>query len=216
MRRKSRLFALADYLRGRRTGVTAEQLAERFSVTVRTIYRDLDALRDADLPLEAERGPGGGYALGRGYTLPPLNFTPREAALLVVLGRFAREMRLVPFTETLEVALDKVRGALDTPAQRELLRQAEALQFTGVPGAPVVKAVAHAVEEAWFEGLPLQLVYRDSGGARTERTVRIESVLMERSNTLLVCFDFGKGERRSLRLDRVESASVLRAANQQS
>ena len=40
-----RLFAIAEYLRGRRTGVTAETLAERFEVTVRTVYRDLDALR---------------------------------------------------------------------------------------------------------------------------------------------------------------------------
>src|SRR6516165_10606078 len=108
MRRKSRLFALAEYLRGRRTGVTAEQLAERFGVTVRTIYRDLDALRDASLPVQAERGPGGGYALDRSYTLPPVNFTAREAALLVAIGQWATEMRLLPFADTLNSGLDKV------------------------------------------------------------------------------------------------------------
>ncbi len=47
MRRTERLFALGEHLRSRRTGVTAEQLAQRFGVTVRTIYRDLDALREA-------------------------------------------------------------------------------------------------------------------------------------------------------------------------
>src|ERR1700751_5189858 len=99
MKRTERLFALAEYLRGRRTGVTAEQLAERFGVTVRTIYRDLDALRDASLPGQAERGPGGGSALAGAYPLPPINFTGREAAVLVVLGRFATETRLVPFVD---------------------------------------------------------------------------------------------------------------------
>src|SRR6185503_7805247 len=102
MRRQERLFAIAEYLRGRRSGVTAESLAERFGVTVRTIYRDLDALRDASLPLRADRGRGGGYALDRAYTLPPVNFTAREAALLVTLGRWATEMRLLPFSETIE------------------------------------------------------------------------------------------------------------------
>jgi predicted DNA-binding transcriptional regulator YafY len=58
--RRARLFALTEHLRGRRHGVTAEALAERFGVTIRTIYRDLDALRDGELPVRADRGRGGG------------------------------------------------------------------------------------------------------------------------------------------------------------
>src|SRR3954447_1328719 len=112
MKRTERLFALAEYLRARRTRITAEALAKRCGVTIRTIYRDLDSLRAATLPLTAERGPGGGYALERSYSLPPVNFTAREAALLVALGRFAIDMRLMPFAETLASALDKVRAAL--------------------------------------------------------------------------------------------------------
>src|SRR5579864_6325447 len=146
MRRKSRLFALAEYLRGRRTGVTAETLAARFDVTVRTIYRDLDALRDASLPLSAERGRGGGYALDSSYSLPPVNFTSREAALMVALGRFAIDMRLLPFTDTLESGLDKVRSALSRSAQRELLRRLNELAFLGVPALPCKKAVRKTVE----------------------------------------------------------------------
>ena len=97
MRRKSRLFALAEVLRARRTGVTAAQLADRFGVTLRTIYRDLEALQDAGMPIKADRGRGGGYALDKNYQLPPINFTAREAALLVVLARMAVEQRLLPF-----------------------------------------------------------------------------------------------------------------------
>jgi predicted DNA-binding transcriptional regulator YafY len=130
MRKTERLFALAEYLRGRRTGVTAETLAERFEVTVRTIYRDRDTLRVASMPLSAERGRGGGYALDSSYSLPPVNFTAREAALLVALGRHATNTRLLPFTDTLESALDKVRSALSRSAQRELAREAgQCLRF---------------------------------------------------------------------------------------
>ena len=146
MRRNARLFAIAEYLRGRRTGVTAEAIAERFGISVRTAYRDLDSLRDADLPLRAERGRGGGYALDRAYTLPPVNLSPREAALLLTVGRFALELRMVPFVETLASALDKVRGALDGSAQREMVRDLERLSFTGVPAIASPSAVRAAVE----------------------------------------------------------------------
>jgi predicted DNA-binding transcriptional regulator YafY len=209
MRRTSRLFALAEYLRGRRTGVTAEQLAEHFGVTVRTVYRDLDSLRDAAMPLLAERGPGGGYALHRSYTLPPVNFSPREAALLVVLGRFAMEMRFIPFVDTLGAALDKVRGALTIAAQRELLAHAEGLKFMAVPAPPVRPAVRRAVEEAWLGGRQVRLDYRRADGSPGRRTMRVLAVLMERSMTLLRCSDVESGEERVLRLDRIDAARLV-------
>jgi len=211
MRRKSRLFALAEYLRGRRTGVTAEQLAERFGVTVRTIYRDLDALRDAALPVKGERGPGGGYALDRAYTLPPVNFTPREAAVLVVLGRFAAETRLVPFVDTLESALSKVRGALSAGQQREALAHAEKLAFTAVPALPVRPAVRRAVEEAWFEQHVVRVRHHSRDGAQFDQRVRIRRVLMERTMTVLECEDCDTGELRGLRLDRIDTVERLEA-----
>src|SRR3954469_22785736 len=99
MRKKSRLFALAEALRARRTGVTAAELADRFGVTLRTIYRDIEALQDAGMPIRADRGRGGGYALDKNYQLPPVNFTAREAALLIALSRLALEPRLVAFPQ---------------------------------------------------------------------------------------------------------------------
>ena len=208
VRRRERLFALAEYLRGRRMGVTAEILAERFGVTLRTIYRDLDSLRAAGLPMRADRGRGGGYALDRAYTLPPVNFTPREAAVLVGLGRWARTTRLLPFVGTLECALDKVRGALSASAQAELLLLMEGLQFVGVPALPVPPRVRAALEQAWFERQPLRIRYHGAGDVVSIRTVRVVSVVMERSLTLLNCDDLEKGERRQFRLDRILDARV--------
>jgi predicted DNA-binding transcriptional regulator YafY len=209
MQRTERLFALAEYLRGRRTGVTAEVLAERFGVTVRTVYRDLDALRAASLPLGAERGPGGGYALDKSYSLPPVNFTAREAALLVALGQFASDMRLLPFTDTLQSALDKVRAALSTSAQRELLARLRELTFFGVPALPIKKAVREAVERAWFEQQPLKISYVDGNFVESTHEVRIETVLMDRHETRIDAVDLVTSERRPYRLDRITRATVL-------
>ncbi|HEY0715708.1 MAG TPA: HTH domain-containing protein, partial [Polyangia bacterium] len=197
-----------EHLRGRRHGVTAEALAERFGVTVRTIYRDLDALRDGELPVRADRGRGGGYALDRAYTLPPVNFTPREAALLVTLGDWATQSRLLPFAETLGGALDKVRGALSASAQRELIDLMKSLAFVGVPAPATPPEVRRAIEQAWFERQPVRITYRGADELMTTRTVRISSVVMERTVTLLNCDDLDKGERRQFRLDRITAAST--------
>jgi predicted DNA-binding transcriptional regulator YafY len=206
--RGARLFALVEYMRGRRTGVTAEALAERFGVTVRTIYRDLDTLRDGALPLKADRGRGGGYALDRHYTLPPVNFTAREAAVLITVGQWAVDLRLIPFLETCAGALDKVRGALSASAQWELADLMKGLTFTGVPTIAVPRAVRDALEQAWFEQRPLRIRYAGAHGATSIRTVRVERIVLERSLTLLNGVDLEKGEPRQFRLDRVQWAEV--------
>lgn len=210
MHRTERLFALAEYLRGRRTGVTAEALAERFGVTMRTIYRDLDALREAALPLAAESGPGGGYALDRSYSLPPVNFTAREAALLLALGKFAIDMRLMPFSETLQSGLDKVRAALSTSAQRELLARLKELSFHGVPSLPSDKKVRAALERAWFEQQPVRITYVDSNHVESKRIIRIASVMMDRHETRLDGVDVETGQTRQYRLDKILMAEVQR------
>jgi predicted DNA-binding transcriptional regulator YafY len=209
MQRTERLFALAEYLRGRRTGVTAGALAERFGVTLRTIYRDLDALRGAALPVSAERGRGGGYALDKSYTLPPVNFTAREAALLVAVGRHAIAMRLVPFEGTLESALDKVRAALSASAQRELLSRLGELEFLGVPALPTKKAVRVAIERAWFEQQPVRITYVRGDHVESTRVVRVRTVVMDRHETRIDAVDLESGERRHFRLDRIERADVV-------
>lgn len=199
---------MTEFLRARKTGVTAQQLAERFSVTMRTIYRDLDTLREAEVPVLAEQGRGGGYALDRHYTLPPVNLTAREAAVLCALGTHALSMRLIPFPESTQRALEKVRGVLSSSAQRELLTLLKQLQFVGVPAHGASKAVTRAIEEAWFTQRALELAYRSASGELTRRRVRIESLVMERTLTLINCIDEALGEKRQFRLDRIEACSL--------
>lgn len=209
MRKKSRLFAIAEALRARRTGITASELASRFGVTLRTIYRDLEALQDAGMPIRADRGRGGGYALDKAYQLPPINFNAREAALLVVLSRMAVEQRLIPFHGAIARAADKVRAALSTSAQRELLELVAQLQIVGVPALPAPPAVRDAIETAWFEGRPLRIVYAKSAWQMSPRLVKIRNLVFDRQLTLLNCIDLESNQDRQFRLDRIKQASLV-------
>ena len=90
MNRTDRLYALVEELRAvsPRTR-SAAWLARRFEVSVRTVERDLGALREAGVPIWAEPGRTGGYGLDRNRTLPPLAFTVDEALAISVALRSA-------------------------------------------------------------------------------------------------------------------------------
>jgi predicted DNA-binding transcriptional regulator YafY len=172
------------------------------------VFRDLDALRGASLPLNSERGRGGGIALDRSYSLPPVNFSAREAALLVAAGRWLSDMRVIPFTETLAAALDKVRAALSASSQRRLLEHLDTLKFIGVPAHSARPEVRRVLEQAWFEDAILCIRYRGHSGLTTRR-VRLQTIVMERSQTLLNCLDLEKNDARQFRLERVEHAELV-------
>ena len=83
--RPSRLVSMLLMLqvKGR---VTAEALAQEFDVSVRTVYRDIDQLSAAGVPVYAERGPGGGFALLDGYRARLTGITKAEAETLSIAG----------------------------------------------------------------------------------------------------------------------------------
>src|SRR4249919_1336716 len=110
MNRIDRLYALVEELRaaGPR-GRTAGRLAQHFELSVRTIERDLSALGQAGVPLTTKQGRTGGYTLDGSMSLPPLNFTPREAAAVAVaLSRSEH----VLFTRYARSALQKIVAAM--------------------------------------------------------------------------------------------------------
>jgi predicted DNA-binding transcriptional regulator YafY len=114
MNRTDRLYALVEELRaaGPR-GRTASQLAARFEVSVRTIERDLSAIGQAGVPLATRQGRTGGYSLDPSMTLPPLNFTPREATAVAVALSSSTH---VLFARDARSALQKIVAAMPAPA----------------------------------------------------------------------------------------------------
>ncbi|MCX5742669.1 MAG: WYL domain-containing protein, partial [Proteobacteria bacterium] len=106
-------------------------------------------------------------------------------------------------------AADKVRAALSTSAQREVLTLVGELQLVGVPALPVPAPVRDALETAWFEARALRIVYATSGERARARLVRIRNLVFDRAVTLLNCVDLETGEDRQFRLDRIRTATVV-------
>ncbi len=116
---------------------------------------------------------------------------------------------MIPFPKTIESAIDKVRSALTTSAQRELLALVGELQLVGVPALPIPGPVREALETAWFEARPLRIVYAKSAWQMSPRVVKIRNLVFDRSVTLLNCIDLESGQERQFRLDRIKQAQLM-------
>jgi predicted DNA-binding transcriptional regulator YafY len=112
MNRFDRIVARLLHLQTRRV-VSGPALAERFGVSVRTIYRDLRTLELAGVPLLGT--PRVGFSLAEGYRLPPVMFTREEAIALLTAEKLAARLTDAPTAHLVTTALDKVRAVLRRP-----------------------------------------------------------------------------------------------------
>ena len=126
MNRTDRLLGILLELQRRRL-VTAEALAEHFEVSVRTIYRDVQAICQTGVPIVST--PGRGYELMDGFFLPPLTFTATEAAVLALGGSFVRDRVGDDLRGAADAALARLEAALPPDRRLELDRWRSELTF---------------------------------------------------------------------------------------
>lgn len=102
-------MATVVHLQSRRV-VRAEDIAAHFEISVRTVYRDLEALGQAGIPIIGEAGVG--YSLVKGYHLPPIMFTVEEASALSLSGKLVENLTDASLRKQMESALLKIRSVL--------------------------------------------------------------------------------------------------------
>ena len=147
MNRTDRLLGILLELQARGV-LRAEDLARRFEVSLRTVYRDVQALSETGVPVVAI--PGQGYRLMEGYFLPPLSFTAPEAALLLLGGEFVREQVDPELRQVAEGALTRLAGVVPPARRAEVDRRRQELHFPGFgsPGeGPRLSHLRAAVEQ---------------------------------------------------------------------
>ncbi len=109
MNKTERMLAIVLELQ-RRSWIRAEDLAATFEMSVRTIYRDMQALSEAGVPLLGS--PGQGYSLSEGYFLPPIHFTAEEAVTLLLGTDFVEQQFGQHYRHNAESARRKIESIL--------------------------------------------------------------------------------------------------------
>jgi predicted DNA-binding transcriptional regulator YafY len=209
--RADRLLSLVLLLQARGRA-TAEALAAELEVSVRTIYRDLEALAAAGVPVLAESGPGGGCRLMEGYRFPLRGLRPDEAEALLILGvpGVLRELGLDRALDAAQRQIQVTAGSAET-GTAALVHLDMPRWFGGQEDVPCLRDVAQALRSR----RRLALRYRppdgrgDEPGAAESRVVGPLGLVNKAGLWYLVASPAGSSAVRAFRVARITSARVL-------
>jgi predicted DNA-binding transcriptional regulator YafY len=206
MRKTSaRLLALLSLLQTRRDW-SGTVLADRLDISLRTVRRDIDRLRELGYPIAAVKGPDGGYRLSAGTELPPLLFDDEQAVALTVALQIAATTPGNGLGESAARALNTIRQVMPS----RLRQRVNALHVTAVerhttrPAAPVDGDVLLAISAAVHAHEVLRFDYGvDAAADKPPRRAEPHHVITAEGRWYLIAWDLERRDWRTFRADRI-------------
>ncbi|WP_150265508.1 helix-turn-helix transcriptional regulator [Paenibacillus tepidiphilus] len=182
---------------------TAAELAAELELSVRSVYRYIDALCASGVPVLADAGPGGGYSLPEHTGAAPLFFDAQERQALVQASAFARGSGY-PHEEALDRAMVKLRRYSNDAQLAQLERDAGGIEILHTPGADLAGCLAD-LTACVTQRLTLEMDYR-KGNERegtTSRQVDPYGLVLWKGRWYMAGHCHLRGEIRSFRVDRI-------------
>jgi predicted DNA-binding transcriptional regulator YafY len=205
----SRLLELLELLQTQPL-TTGQQIADQLGIDRRTVRRYVATLQELGIPVEGERGVGGGYRVRPGFRLPPLMLSDEEA-IVVVLGLLAaRRLGLDTPSESVDGALTKIHRVLPDAIRRRVEALEETLEFTTSAkiGAPVPGDTVLLLAEAIRRRKRVHMQYRTFEGEETQRELSAHGLVVHSGRWYLAAFDHGRDDLRTFRVDRMDRARL--------
>lgn len=204
--RLSRIIAILTQLQTRRL-TTAVYLSEKFSVSVRTIYRDIRSLQDGGIPIFTEEGKG--YSLVEGFSLPPVSFTESQANALITAEQLILRNKDISFVNEYSDAVTKIKSVLRSNTKDNVNLLSERIAIRNNIDGDRSSNNLSAIQLALTGFKLLEIVYLAENKDETSRILEPFAVYSTQDNWLLIAFCRLRNEYRSFRLDRIKHLSVL-------
>jgi predicted DNA-binding transcriptional regulator YafY len=205
MTKAERLFELTLLLRSRRTAITAETIAELMQVSPRTVYRDVQSLIMAGVPVTGE--PGVGYLIRPGNYLPPLLFTSDEVQALIVGSRMVQAFTDKDLAKGARTAELKIRSVLTESLKRHAEQQPYRIPI--MESDDLLREVHGNLRQACEQRRKIRIVYRDGQQLQSERTLWPLAMVGWSGRWTLLAWCELRVDYRNFRFDRIESLEVL-------
>jgi predicted DNA-binding transcriptional regulator YafY len=199
----ARLLRLLSLFQAQRYWSGAD-LADKLEVTSRTLRRDVDRLRSLGYPVNSTSGAAGGYQLGAGASVPPLQLDDDEAVAVALGLRTAASGSV----EGIEEASLRALAKLEQVLPERLRRRVAALHGFIVPltgaGPTVNGATLAAIAGACRDSSKLRFGYQSREGAATRREVEPHRLVHTGRRWYLIAWDLNRNDWRTFRIDRIE------------
>ncbi|MCG2614650.1 YafY family transcriptional regulator [Terrimonas sp. NA20] len=204
-KRLSRLTAILTQLQTKRM-ITAPELAAKFSVSVRTIYRDIRALEQAGVPILTEDGRG--YLLMEHYRLPPVTFTEQQANALIIAEQLVLKNKDASFIKDYSEAIDKIKAVLRHSVKDKANLLAERTRFAQNLHRERSSSNLSDLQFALTNFCLTKIDYTNETGKVSTRLIEPFALLSTQENWLLVAWCRLREEFRYFRLDRIATLDV--------
>ncbi|NQX81849.1 MAG: YafY family transcriptional regulator [Flavobacteriaceae bacterium] len=203
--RLSRLTAILIQLQTKRI-VTASELANKFDISKRTIYRDIKALEQSGVPVLTEEGKG--YTLMDGYKVPPVMFTEKQANALILAEQLVLKNKDASFVKDYSEAIDKIKSILRYSAKDKANLLASRTQYNEVINQERNSNNLSDLQNALTNYNLVKIEYVNKEGAATKRLIEPFAILSG-ENWYLIAWCRLREEFRFFRLDRIQKAEIL-------
>lgn len=205
MTKAERLFELTLLLRSRRTAITAETIAELMHISPRTVYRDVQSLIMAGVPVTGE--PGVGYLIRPGNHLPPLLFTPDEVQALIVGSRMVQAFTDRDLAQGAKTAELKIRSVLTEPLKRHAEQQPYRIPI--MESDDPLREVHGRLRRACEQHYKIRVFYLDEKKLPSERILWPLAMVGWSGVWTLLAWCELRRDYRNFRFDRIESLEML-------
>lgn len=206
-KRLSRLTAILTQLQTKRL-LTASELANKFSVSNRTIYRDIKALEKAGIPILKEEGKG--YSLMEGYRIPPVMFTESEANALITAEQLILKNKDASFVKEYSEAISKIRSVLQHNTRDKVNLLSNRIVFRQNAENERTSNFLSTLQLALTNYYLTEIKYYSPDTDKTtKRNVEPFALYSTQENWLLIAFCRLRKEFRAFRLDRIQHLNVL-------
>lgn len=187
--------------------VRAQDLAEKFDVSIRTIYRDVKTLENAGIPIVGEAGNG--YSLMEGYKLPPIMFTKEEVLSFITAEKLMQKFSHQSLGNHYQVAMEKVRSVLrhsDKNLIQNIEKQIDVFSAHAHSGDSL-KNVIPIILESIAEKTQLNIEYQTVDGRISNRTIEAVGIFFEFNFWYIMAYCILRKDFRQFRVDRIQQIS---------